>query len=276
MVHHTVVTTTAIMAVLGSCNQAGPVIPNQPRKVLISPSCGLYIQFQNCETTVEASRNGMKKESRQNHCPGRPMLTSTASDHRDHHQRDRRQDGEPGGVGQRGPYLRVPEGFLPVRQAHELRVRAGEARPGEAHPQAVDRGPDEEYPEREEERRAVQPAAQVVRAAATGPADGEAVALQSALWRGGESFGGGHRSSPSTDGQVSTAGIGARTAHRERRGRGDRRGREVPGERGLEKSHGDHIGVGLSSRALIRATKAFQPSSGSVRRAQTFCMSLPK
>ena len=54
-------------------------MPNQPRKVLISPSCGLYIQFQNWETTVEASRNGMKKDSRQNHWPGRPMFTSTAS-----------------------------------------------------------------------------------------------------------------------------------------------------------------------------------------------------
>ena len=66
-VHHTVVMTTEIMAVLGSCSQAGPVIPNQPRNVLIRPSWGLYIQFQNCETTVEASRNGRKNESRQNH-----------------------------------------------------------------------------------------------------------------------------------------------------------------------------------------------------------------
>ena len=71
--------TTEIIAVFGSCSQAGPAIPNHPRTVFTSPSCGLYIQFQNWETTVEASRKGMKKLSRQNHCPGRPMFTSTAS-----------------------------------------------------------------------------------------------------------------------------------------------------------------------------------------------------
>src|SRR5699024_8984158 len=70
--------TTEIMAVLGSCSQAGPWIPNHPRNSLTSPSCGLYIHTQNCEITVEASRNGMKNDSRQNHWPGRPRLTSTA------------------------------------------------------------------------------------------------------------------------------------------------------------------------------------------------------
>src|SRR5699024_3021899 len=78
-VHHTVITTTEIIARFGSCSQAGPVMPNHPSTVLIRPSWGLYIHTQNGEATVEASRNGMKNDSRQNHWPGRPMLTSTAS-----------------------------------------------------------------------------------------------------------------------------------------------------------------------------------------------------
>src|SRR5699024_875837 len=44
----------------------------------------------------------------------------------------------------------------------------------------------------------------------------------------------------------------------------------------LLRRAGDHIGLGLASRSSIRATKAFQPSRGSVRRAHTFCMVLPK
>src|SRR5690625_6942895 len=67
------------MAVFGSCIQATPPRPNQLRISLISPGSGLYIHTQNCEITVEASRNGMKNDSRQNHCPGKPRFTRIAS-----------------------------------------------------------------------------------------------------------------------------------------------------------------------------------------------------
>ncbi len=67
------------MAVDGSCSQALGSMPTQPRTSLTRPSWGLYIHSQNCETTVEASRNGMKNESRQTHWPLRFMLTRVAS-----------------------------------------------------------------------------------------------------------------------------------------------------------------------------------------------------
>ena len=77
-VHHSVMTTTAIIAQVGSCNQAICSTPNAPSREFTSPSCGLYIQIQNWAATVEASRNGMKNESRHSHCPGSPWWTSRA------------------------------------------------------------------------------------------------------------------------------------------------------------------------------------------------------
>src|SRR5690349_24405419 len=79
IVHHSVVTTTEIIATFGSCNHATGPIPNSASTPLIRPSFGLYIQDQNITTTVEASRYGMKNDSRHNHRPGSPRFTSNAN-----------------------------------------------------------------------------------------------------------------------------------------------------------------------------------------------------
>src|SRR6476661_130959 len=78
-VHQTVAITMAHIATEGSFSQATGGMPRLASKSLNSPSSGLYIQAKKSETTVEASRNGEKKESRHSHCAGRPMLTSAAS-----------------------------------------------------------------------------------------------------------------------------------------------------------------------------------------------------
>src|SRR5690606_40125697 len=133
--------------------------------------------------------------------PGQARVHQHCEEHRDEHERDRGEHGEPGGVAQRDPHLRIAERFSPVRQADELGVRAGERGAGEAHPQPVDRGPDEEQPEGEQERGEVEPAAQGVDTATPPPGGAEGGGLP--RW-GDEAVGGGHRASPSTDGQDGT------------------------------------------------------------------------